>query len=101
MLTLLDIPLSPYAQKVKLALLEKGIAFETRIPDVLAPDAEFRRQSPRLEVPALIDDDFAIFDSSVIVQYIEERWPEPRLLPESARERARVRMLEEVCDTAY
>jgi glutathione S-transferase/RNA polymerase-associated protein len=101
MITVLDIPLSPYAQKVKLALLEKGIAFETRIADVIAPDAEFRAQSPRLEVPALIEDDFAVFDSSVILAYIEERWPAPALLPETPRERARVRMLEEICDTAY
>ncbi|MFI5305777.1 MAG: glutathione S-transferase family protein [Polyangiales bacterium] len=101
MITVLDIPLSPYAQKVKLSLLEKGIAFETRVPNVLEPDAEFRAQSPRLEVPALIDGDFAIFDSSVIVEYVEERWPEPALLPATPRERARVRMLEEVCDTAY
>jgi glutathione S-transferase len=101
MLTLLDIPLSPYAQKVKLALLEKGIVFETREPNLEAPDAEFLAASPRLEVPALIDGDARIFDSSIIVEYIEDRWPTPPLLPEAPSERARVRMLEEVCDTAY
>lgn len=101
MLTVLDIPLSPYAQKVKLALLEKGIAFETRIPNVDDPDPEFSALSPRLEVPVLIDGDLGLFDSSIIVEYVEERWPEPALLPESPRERARVRTLEEICDTAY
>jgi glutathione S-transferase/RNA polymerase-associated protein len=98
---LLDIPLSPYAQKIKLALMEKGIAFETSIPNVDAPDAAFVAVSPRLEVPALIDGDVKLFDSTIILQYVEERWPEPPLLPESAAERARVRMLEEVCDTLY
>jgi glutathione S-transferase len=99
--TVIDIPLSPYAQKVKMALLEKGVPFETRIPDMNAPDPEFRRLSPRLEVPALIDGDAALFDSSIIVEYIDERWPEPRLLPSTPLERARVRTLEEICDTAY
>jgi glutathione S-transferase len=98
---LFDIPISPYAQKVKLALLEKGIPFENRITNVDDPDPEFRVHSPRLEVPALLDEDFGLFDSSIIVEYIEDRWPEPPLLPESARERARVRTLEEICDTAY
>ena len=98
---LLDIPLSPYAQKIKIALIEKGIAFETRIPNVDAPDAEFAAASPRLEVPALLDGELALFDSTIILQYVEERWPEPALLPASPSERARVRMLEEVCDTAY
>jgi glutathione S-transferase len=101
MVIVMDIPLSPYAQKVKMALLEKGVAFETRVPNVDAPDAEFRALSPRLEVPALIDGDFGLFDSSIIVEYIEDRWPERPLLPRSPRERARVRTLEEICDTAY
>jgi len=101
MLIVIDVPLSPYAQKVKLALLEKGIPFETRIPDLSQPDADFRKQSPRLEVPALIDGEATLFDSSIIVEYIDERWPEPRLLPATPLERARVRTLEEICDTAY
>jgi glutathione S-transferase/RNA polymerase-associated protein len=101
MVIVMDIPLSPYAQKVKMALLEKGVAFETRLPNVDDPDPEFRALSPRLEVPALIDGDFGLFDSSIIVEYIEERWPERPLLPRGARERARVRTLEEICDTAY
>lgn len=101
MLLVYDIPLSPYAQKVKLALLEKNIAFETRIPNLNQPDAAFAAASPRLEVPALIDGEVRLFDSTIILQYIEERWPEPPLLPESPAERARVRTLEELCDTLY
>ena len=101
MVMLIEIPLSPYAQKVKLALLEKGITFETRIPDLLNPDAEFRALSPRLEVPVFVDGEVALFDSSVILEYIEDRWPEPALLPRTPRERARAREIEEVCDTAY
>jgi glutathione S-transferase/RNA polymerase-associated protein len=100
-ITILDVPLSPYAQKVKMALLEKGIAFETQLPDLDAKDDPFRTHSPRAEVPVLLDGDFSIYESSIILQYIEERWPAPALLPSDPAERARVRLLEEICGTAY
>ncbi|HKP57885.1 MAG TPA: glutathione S-transferase family protein [Polyangiales bacterium] len=101
MVTLYEIPLSPYAQKVKLALLEKGIAFSAKLPDLVALDSEFAALSPRLEVPVFVDDEVRLFDSSVILEYLEDRWPEPALLPRGAAERARVRTLEEICDTLY
>lgn len=95
-------PFSPYVQKVKIALYEKDVAFEVEVPDAFSgAPTQFGKTSPRLEVPALVDDDFAIFDSTIIVDYIEEKWPTPTLLPPSPRERARVRMIEEVCDTYY
>ncbi len=101
MITLFDVPLSPYAQKVKMALLEKGVAFETKVPDLVEPDPEFVALSPRLEVPVLVDGDVKLFDSSVILEYIEDRFTEVPLLPAMPAERARVRLIEEMCDTAY
>lgn len=102
--TVYDHPLSPYAQKVKIALAEKGISFEAPLPEALGSGqlaAGFRAASPRGEVPALIDGDVTVFDSTVILEYIEDRWPEPALLPKSAAQRARVRMIEDVMDTHY
>ena len=102
MLTLFEHPLSPYAQKVKLALYEKGVPFETRIPNLFGDtEPEFVESSPRREVPSLIDGDFTVFDSTIILEYIEDRWPKPAMLPASPQERARVRMIEEICDTYY
>jgi glutathione S-transferase len=101
LITLFDVPISPYAQKVKLALLEKGLTFESKIVDLGNPDAEFSALSPKLEVPALADGEARLFDSSVILEYLEERYPAPPLLPEGALERARVRMLQELCDSQY
>ena len=103
MLTLYEHPLSPYVQKVKIALGEKGIPFETRMPDILGgSDREtFVAMNPRLEVPTLVDGEHAIFDSTIILEYLEEGWPEPPLLPSGPVERARARMVEEVCDTYY
>jgi glutathione S-transferase/RNA polymerase-associated protein len=102
MLTLFEHPLSPYAQKVKLALYEKGIPFETRMPNLFGEaEREFVESSPRREVPSLIDGDVTVFDSTIILEYLEDRWPKPPMLPATAQDRARVRMVEEICDTYY
>ena len=106
MITLYEHPVSPYAQKVKIALREKGVTFDLVTPAGFGAGAGsgpgvFTRASPRGEVPALIDAETSIFDSTIILEYIEERWPTPPLLPQSARERARVRMIEDVMDTHF
>jgi glutathione S-transferase/RNA polymerase-associated protein len=102
MLKVFEHPLSPYAQKVKLALLEKDIPFETEIPDLLGgTNAEFLAVSPRREVPTLVDGKTSVFDSTIILEYVEDKWPRPPMLPSTPEERARVRMLEELCDTYY
>lgn len=52
----------------------------------------------------LIDGDIRIFDSTIILEYIEDKWPEPALLPAARSDpagRARARMIEDVCDTHY
>jgi len=102
MIVLYEHPLSPFAQKVKIALGEKNLAFESRIPDIVGGNLEeFRALNPRLEVPTLIDGETAVFDSTIILEYLDERWPTPALLPRDPAARARVRMIEELCDTYY
>jgi len=97
-------PLSPYAQKVKIALDEKGVAYETRMPVAIGtgqPDLEFLKANPRGEVPALIDGDVSLFDSTIILEYIEDKWPTPPLLPRDAVARACARTIEDVMDTSF
>ncbi len=104
MLTLYEHPLSPYAQKVKIALREKGITFDLKMPDAIGTGqtgGDFMTANPRGEVPVLFDDEFPIFDSTVILEYIEDKWPNHPLRPATPQERARARMIEEVCDTHY
>jgi glutathione S-transferase/RNA polymerase-associated protein len=101
---LFEHPLSPYAQKNKIALREKGIAFDAVTPDGMGAGGgggAWAAANPRLEVPALVDGDVTVFDSTIIQDYIEERWPLPPLLPAGAAARARVRMIEDVMDTQY
>ncbi|MGB0919963.1 MAG: glutathione S-transferase family protein [Alphaproteobacteria bacterium] len=108
-ITVYEHPLSPYAQKVKIALREKGIDFKLELPMAIGSGAdieEFARINPRSEVPLYVEKgevegDFSIFDSTIIVQYIEDKWPEPALLPKTPAARAKVRLIEEVMDTHY
>jgi glutathione S-transferase/RNA polymerase-associated protein len=94
-------PLSPYAQKIRIALREKGVPFEAKPLPVSGPDRTVVRVNPRVELPALDDSGAVIFDSTIILEYLEDRFPDPPLLPSGAAERAKVRMIEEVCDTHY
>ncbi len=97
-------PLSSYSQKVKIALREKGVAFETEVPETFGTgrtDGPFVAANPRAEVPVLVDGATCIFESTVIMEYIEERWPDPPLLPRGVEARAAARMTEDVCDTQY
>ncbi len=104
MLMLYEHPLSPYAQKCKIVLLEKAIPFEAKVPDKFGSglvSGDFVVGNPRHEVPALVDGAVRIFDSTVILEYLEDKWPTPPMLPAAPAERARARMLEDLADTQY
>lgn len=104
MITLYEHPLSAYAMKVKIALLEKGLEFTPVVPAGMTDgkkDNSFTQASPRGEIPTLVDGDVCVFDSTIILEYLEDKWPTPVLLPRSPAERARVRMIEDVMDTLY
>lgn len=97
-------PLSSYVQKVKIALREKGLKFDLETPQGLGSGASggrFAAASPRLEVPTLIDGETKIFDSTIILEYLEDKVPSPSLLPKDPAQRAEARMIEDVCDTLY
>ena len=83
---------------------EKQLAFEAMLPRDLGSgqhDAKFAAANPRGEVPALIVDGATIFDSTIIMECLEERWPESSLLPVDPLARASAREIEEICDTHY
>ncbi len=104
MLTLYEHPLSSYAMKAKIALVEKGLEFHAIVPEGMmsgTTGGAFLEASPRAEIPTLIDNDVSVCDSTIILEYLEDKWPNPPLLPPSPAERARVRMIEDVMDTLY
>ncbi|KAK0928049.1 hypothetical protein LTR91_006603 [Friedmanniomyces endolithicus] len=108
-LLLWDHPTSSYAQKVRIALREKQIPFTSKRPLGLGsggPVPDLADTNPRLEVPCLEDSTengevIKIFDSTIILAYLEDKFPDLPLLPRDPGGRAEARMIEEVCDTAY
>jgi glutathione S-transferase len=91
--------ISPYVRKVLVFLETKGINYEI---DPIAPfvgNEEFARLSPLKRVPVLIDGGLVLTDSSVICQYLEDKFPSPSLYPLDIADRARARWLEEYADT--
>jgi glutathione S-transferase len=102
MLTLYDDVFSPYARKVRIALYEKGVAFErVRALHGDCNRTDFVHVNPRAEVPALVDGDFSLFDSTVICEYLEDRYPAPPIYPRDPQRRAACRLLEDVADTQF
>jgi glutathione S-transferase/RNA polymerase-associated protein len=99
--TVLEHPLSPYAQKVKLALHFKGVDFDVEQPMVGSDLEEFAAASPRGEVPVLRHDGINLYDSAVIGAYIDETWADPPLLPAAPIERAGIRLIEDAMDTHF
>jgi glutathione S-transferase len=93
---LLGVCLSPFVRKVGVVLNLKGIACERE--DSL-PGTIDRAISPLGKVPALVDGEVALADSSVICEYLEEQYPAVRMLPQGVAERARSRWLEELSDS--
>ncbi len=91
--------LSPYVRKVLVCLDIKGVPYRI---DPIVPffgNDEFAKLSPLRRVPVLSDDCVTLADSSVICEYLDERYSEPRLYPEGPGPRARARWLEEFADT--
>ncbi len=89
---------------MRIALYEKGLPFERIDVWTLAggwaeKPAELLAASPKGEVPVLVDGELALCDSTVILEYLEERHPEPPLYPVGVAARARCRLLENYGDT--
>ena len=90
---LYTLPHSSYATKVAIVIAIKGIEseFELREPPGGLRTDTYRGVIPMRQIPALVDGDLTISESEVISEYLEERFPEPRLLPDEPQARARSR----------
>ena len=91
--------MSPFVRKVTTFAAEKGVDLELK-PTRLADDnPEFRAASPFGKMPALVDGDYSLADSSAICHYLEAKHPEPALIPADPRERGKVVWFDEFADT--
>ena len=94
MLTLYDAPRCPYCARARIVLAEKSIPYETVTIDLASrPDWLVERNPPDGRVPVLEEDGWVLPESVVIDEYLEERFPEPPLLPPDPGERAVARLL--------
>ncbi len=97
-------PLSLFTAKVRIALAEKGLAYDRvevgwslrdryqpHHPDVIA-------LNPKREVPVLVDGDVVVYDSTLIFEYLEDAYPDPPLFPTDVVGRARCRQFEAAAD---
>ena len=104
MLRLYQYPNSGNTRIVRIVLAEKGLSFEPVRVDIMKGEQnrpEFRRLNPLGKVPGLVDGGVVIYESSVINEYLEERFPAPPLLPADPAGRARVRLLVHYFETVF
>ena len=89
---------SPYVRKVRIVMAEKKLDYQHELEDVWAND-KIMKSNPLGKVPCLVlPGGEAIFDSRVIVEYLDTRSPVSRLIPEPSRERIEVRTWESLAD---
>ena len=91
--------MSPFVRKVAAYAAEKGIELDLQPTGFPNPTPEFRAASPFGKMPALVDGDYKLADSSAIIHYLEAKYPDPELIPSDARERGRVIWFDEFADT--
>ena len=91
--------ISPFVRKVAAYAAEKGIELELKPVGIGDSDPAFRSASPFAKMPALVDDDYSLADSSAIIHYLEAKYPDPPLIPVDPRERGRVIWFDEWSDT--
>lgn len=90
---------SPYVRKVRIVLEEKGIPYEYVQARPSVPDSPVPQFNPLAKIPVLVTDaSKAVYDSPVIVEYLDALKPEPRLIPSELEERVEVRRWEALGD---
>jgi glutathione S-transferase len=96
---LYDLTDSPFCMKARICLQLKGVPFR-RVTRTVDRVAEVRRLNPLGKVPVLVHGDDVVVDSSAIVRWLEDRYPEPALLPADPAARAYCDLIEEWADEA-
>lgn len=90
-LHLISFSLCPYVQRVLATLIEKKAEFKITYIDLDNKPNWFLKISPRSKVPVLLVDEYPLFESQAICEFLDEIYPNPRLMPKTAIERARDR----------
>jgi glutathione S-transferase len=104
MIKLYDFPMSPRARKARTVLAEKGLQYEKVTVDITKQEQkkpEYLAINPYGKVPALQDNGTTVYESTIIMEYLNDKYPNPPLMPADAGQRARARVLMHLGDNAY
>jgi glutathione S-transferase len=96
MIKLYDFKSSPNCQRVKIVLAEKNLPYEIVPVDLRAQEQktpDYLKLNPYGKVPVLTDDDTVLYESCIINEYLEEKYPNPPLLPREPAKKAKARIL--------
>jgi RNA polymerase-associated protein len=86
-------PTSHYSHRVRIVLAEKGVTVDMIEADALHPPTELSELNPYNSLPTLVDRDLVLYESKVMMEYLDERFPHPPLLPVYPVARAESRLL--------
>ncbi|MBX3688441.1 glutathione S-transferase N-terminal domain-containing protein [Dokdonella sp.] len=81
-----------HGHRVRMTLAAKGVTYDHVLVDLAAPPADLLELNPYHSVPTLVDRDLVLYDTSVICEYLDERYPHPPLMPVDPLSRARLRL---------
>ena len=82
----------PFSHRSRFVLFEKGMDFEIRDVDLYNKSEDILLMNPYGQVPILVERDLILYESNIINEYIDERFPHPQLMPGDPVDRARVRL---------
>ena len=82
----------PYSHRCRFVLFEKGMDFEIKDVDLFNKPEEIAVMNPYAQVPILVERELTLYESNIINEYIDERFPHPQLMPADPVMRARARL---------
>ncbi|MFA5080925.1 MAG: glutathione S-transferase N-terminal domain-containing protein [Hydrogenophilaceae bacterium] len=82
----------PFSHRCRIVLFEKGMDFEIKDVDLQEKPEEIAVMNPYNQVPILVERDLTLYESNIINEYIDERFPHPQLMPADPVMRARTRL---------
>jgi RNA polymerase-associated protein len=92
-MTLFSSPTCAYSHRTRFVLWEKGVSADIEYINVHQPPEDFIELNPHGTTPTLVDRDLVLYDSNIIMEYLDERFPHPPLHPMDPVSRARARMM--------
>jgi len=100
-MTLFSGPSDLYSHQTRIVLAEKGVNVEITYVDDETPSAELAELTPNSELPTLVDRELVLYNSRIIMEYLDERFPHPPLMPVYPVERAKSRLLMQRIETEW